>query len=185
MRKESDFTAVRKNPYAAEIDDFVTIRQARFGDSLAIFEAHRDSVAGLCANSYTAAQLETWFEGRTHEIHLPAIHAGQVFIAERAGQVLGFFGFVPGEVTLLFVRPQASGAGLGSRLLALALEHAAAGHTGSLAVVATKNSQRFYEKHGFAAVGESSFVRGAAQLHYQVISMQRAAKVEPAAVQPD
>jgi GNAT superfamily N-acetyltransferase len=120
--------------------------------------------------------MQTWFEGRTHEIHHPSIEAGQVFLAERHGRVLGFFGFVAGEVTLLFVRPEAAGAGLGSRLLTLAVECASAGHEGPLAVVATRNSQRFYEKHGFTAVESSFFVRGAGDMHFEVVNMRRAAQ---------
>jgi GNAT superfamily N-acetyltransferase len=155
------------------------IRKAVLEDSVAIFEAHQDSVENLCAGSYTVLQLQTWFEGRTHEIHYPSIKAEQVYIAEREGRVLGFVGFAPGEVTLLFVRPEAVGTGLGSQLFQLALECAAVDHTGSLTVVATKNSQGFYEKHGFASIGESWFVRGTAELQYPVVNMQRMSKNKP------
>jgi GNAT superfamily N-acetyltransferase len=159
----------------------ITMRRALLEDSPAIFDAHRDSVLGLCAGSYTPVQIQTWFEGRTHEIHHPSIEAGQVYLAERQGRVLGFFGFVAGEVTLLFVRPEAAGAGLGSRLLTLAVEYASEGHAGPLAVVATRNSQRFYEKHGFAAVESSFFVRGAGEMQFEVVNMRRASNDRPRA----
>ena len=151
----------------------IVIRKALLEDAPAVFEAHKDSVLNLCATSYTAAQLDTWFKDRTHEIHYPSIASGQLFVAERSGRVLGFFGFCPGEVTLLFVRPEAAGSGLGSRLFCLAVQHAQAGARESVIVVATANSQRFYEKHGFTVTEESFFVRGAAEVQFAVFKMQR------------
>lgn len=157
----------------ARLPTDIVIRSAVLADSPAIFDAHQDSVRHLCAGAYTPSQLQTWFEGRTHEIHHPAIVAGQVLIAERAGRVLGFCGFVPGEITLLFVRPEAAGSGLGSQLFALAVEYATVGHQGALNVVATTNSQGFYEKQGFIAIEPSFFVRGASDMHFEVVKMRR------------
>ena len=144
-----------------------------------IFEAHKESVLSLCGSSYTSEQMETWFEDRTHEIHHPSIHAGQLFVAEQDGRVLGFFGFCPGEVTLLFVRPEAAGSGLGSKLFALAVHHAEAEHHGPVIVVATVNSRPFYEKHGFVVVEESFFVRGATEMRFEVFKMQRVSQPQP------
>ncbi|GAA0760849.1 GNAT family N-acetyltransferase [Ideonella azotifigens] len=151
-----------------------SIRPATLADSQAVFEAHQDSVLTLCAGAYTPLQMQTWFEGRTHQVHWPAIQAGQILVAEREGRVLGFAGFVPGEVTLLFVRPEAAGSGLGGQLFRLAMAQAEIGHDGPLTVVATRNSQGFYERHGFVAKEASFFVRGAAELRYEVVNMQRA-----------
>ena len=44
---------------------------------------------------------------------------------------------------------------------------------GPLTVVATRNSQRFYEARGFVAVEENSFVRGESKLHFAVVKVQR------------
>lgn len=150
-----------------------TLRTATLADAPALFDAHQDSVLNLCAAAYTPQQMQTWFEGRTAEIHRPFIEAGQILLAERQGRVLGFAGFVPGEMTLLFVRPEAAGTGLGSLLCREALARAAVGHDGPLTVVATRNAQGFYERHGFVAVGESFFTRGEAALRYEVVTMQR------------
>jgi ribosomal protein S18 acetylase RimI-like enzyme len=155
------------------MDAVITLRPAVLEDSQALFEAHQDSVLNLCADAYTPLQMQTWFEGRTPAIHHPAIEAGQIVLAERQGRILGFFGFIPGEVTLLFVRPEAAGSGLGNRLLRLAIERAEAGHDGPLLVVATRNSQAFYERHGFVAVEASFFVRGAAEMRFEVVDMRR------------
>lgn len=157
----------------------INIRVAALGDAPAIFDAHKDSVLSLCRSSYTSAQMETWFEDRTYEIHHPSIQAGQLFIAEKDGRVVGFFGFCPGEVTLLFVRPEAAGGGLGGKLLALAIHNAQAGHADPVIVVATVNSRPFYEKHGFVVVEESFFVRGATEMRFEVFRMQRANHPQP------
>ena len=118
----------------------ITFRHAKLGDAVALFEAQQDAVLGQCQGAYSQAQIERWFEGRTHEIHHAAIRARQILLAEIQGRVVGFVGFIPGEVTLLFVRTRFAGSGLGSRLFAKAIERAAVGHEGPLTVVATKNS---------------------------------------------
>jgi GNAT superfamily N-acetyltransferase len=86
--------------------------------------------------------------------------------------VLGFVGLAPGEVSLLFVRPEAAGAGLGRRLMNIALDKAPCGHDGTLKVVATLNARRFYERLGFLAVGASHFERGEPPMRYEVVDMQ-------------
>lgn len=157
------------------LSDTLTIRPALLADAPAVFAAHQDSVLKLCKDSYSAQQMAIWFEDRTHEVHHPAIEAGQVVLAEDQGRVLGFFGFVPGEITLLFVRPEAVGTGLSGRLLALAIDRARVGHAGPLTVLATRNARRFYEKHGFSVVAQTFFERGAAQVRFEVLEMQRPA----------
>ena len=149
------------------------IREAGFADSQALFDAHQDSVQNLCVGAYSAAQLAVWFEGRSPEIYRPAIEAHQIWLAVRHGRVLGFVGFAPGEVTLLFVRKEAAGLGLGKRLFALGLAKAASGFSGPLTVIATQNSQRFYQDQGFLPVEEETFIRGEAEIQFQVVKMQR------------
>jgi GNAT superfamily N-acetyltransferase len=149
------------------------IREAGMADAQALFEAHQDSVQNLCAGAYSEEQLAVWFEDRSPEIYRPAIEAHQIWLAEQSGRVLGFVGFAPGEVTLLFVRKEAAGLGLGTRLFAFGLAKAESGFSGPLTVVATQNSQRFYQSHGFAPVERDALVRGKAQIQIKVVKMQR------------
>src|SRR5450830_1469648 len=151
----------------------LTIREAGITDLQTLFEAHLDSVQNLCGGAYSPQQLAVWFEGRSPEIYRPAIEAHQIWLAERQGRVLGFVGFVPGEVTLLFVRKEVSGLGLGKHLFKLGLAKAEAGFTGPLTVVATQNSQPFYQSHGFLPVEELALVRGKAEVKIKVVRMQR------------
>lgn len=159
----------------------LVVREARLADAPALFETHCDSVRTLCAGAYTTAQLAVWFEGRSAEIYRAAIQAGRIWLAERGGVVLGFVGFVPGEVTLLFVRGEAAGVGLGKRLFALGVAKAAANWEGPLTVVATRNALPFYAAQGFTAVAVNSVVRGQTEVHFEVIEMQRPQPSEPVA----
>jgi len=149
------------------------LRPATLAGADAIFDTHRDAMRTLCAGAYTEAQLRVWFEGCTPAMYRSAIEASQVWLAEVDGAALGFVGFVPGEVTLLFVRSSAAGRGLGRQLFALGLERARAGFDGDLTVVATRNSRGFYEAHGFEALEVQSFVRGDPAVHFEVIRMQQ------------
>lgn len=152
--------------------DFI-IREAGMADAQALFEAHQDSVQNLCAGTYSEAQLAVWFEDRSPEIYRPDIEAKLIWLVERSSRVLGFVGFAPGEVKLLFVRKEAAGLGLGKRLFSLGLQRAESGFSGPLTVVATHNSRSFYEKHGFVPVGKDDLVRGKAEIRIQVVKMQR------------
>ena len=154
----------------------IALRRAIMADAQALFDVHRDAVQTQCAAAYSQAQLRAWFEGRRPDMYRPAIEAGHVWLAECRERVLGFVGFVAGEVTLLFVRHDAAGAGLGRRLFAFGVAQAQAGFDGPLTVVATLNSQPFYAAHGFAAVEPLTFLRGQPELHIEVVRMQRPAQ---------
>ncbi len=152
------------------------LREADTRDADAIFCCHRDSVLALCAPAYSPLHMAVWFDGRTPQIHQSTIAARQLWVAEQGGAIQGFVGFVPGEVTLLFVRAQAVGQGLGRKLLALGIQKAEQGFSGALTVVSTLNAQAFYEAHGFVAVEAQTFVRGAPELHFDVVRMERPAR---------
>lgn len=141
----------------------LTLRQARVTDAPALFEAHQDSVQSLARSAYTAPQLQAWFEGRSPAIYEPALSEGRIWLAEQGGQVQGFVGVEPLEVSLLFVRRSAAGSGLGRRLLGLGLAQARRTAAGPLKLVATLNSQAFYERHGFVPVERCETLRGHAQ----------------------
>jgi GNAT superfamily N-acetyltransferase len=73
------------------------------------------------------------------------------WVAEREGTVVGFMSLGDGWVEQLYVRPEWTGAGIGSRLLALAKERQPGGlQLWTFAVNA--GARRFYERHGFVAV---------------------------------
>jgi hypothetical protein len=89
------------------------------------------------------------------------------------GKLVGFVAAQLGEVTLLFVLPQATGQGIGSGLFEHGLAVAEDNCPAPVLVVATKNSESFYAAHGFVAVEEQWFERGAQSLRYPVVKMLR------------
>ena len=138
-----------------------------------MFAVHKASVRELCAKSYSAEHMQSWFEDRTPEIYSPALAARQIWVAEQYGKVVGFVGAKLGEVTLLFVLPQVTGQGIGSSLFEHGLAIAEGSPSQPVMVVATKNSESFYAAHGFVTVEEQWFERGAQSLRYPVAKMLR------------
>lgn len=134
---------------------------------------HNDAVAQGCRAAYSPAQLQVWFEGRSPRMYQAAIEAGRVWLAEADGELLGFVGFAAGEVTLLFVKPAACGCGVGTMLFEWGLAQAGINFVGPMTVVATLNSQRFYEGHGFLPVEHCDVMRGQPPLAIAVVRMQR------------
>ena len=85
-------------------------------------------------------QLGGWF-----------IERGPIFLYEEGGAVVGFSGVHEGELTHLYVDPEAQNRGIGSALL----EHAKAESPDGLYLwVFQKNegARRLYERHGFRLV---------------------------------
>jgi GNAT superfamily N-acetyltransferase len=161
-------------PWVSKVTIPLTIiRRAGFEDATEVFAVHQRSVQALCAPDYSAEHMATWFTGRSADIYLPALQAGQLWVAEADGQILGFVGAEPGEVTLLFVAPEAAGRSIGGRLFEFALQRASENFPGPLTVIATRNSVSFYRRYGFVGVEELSFVRGDPPLHYPVVKMVR------------
>lgn len=139
--------------------DSIMFRQANLTDSDLVFRLHVDSVQALCGGHYSRDQMEAWFVGRSGANYRSAMAQGALWLAERDSQALGFTEFFPGLISMLFVAGAASGAGVGSQLLAFALEGAARGG-GQVGLESTLNARVFYERRGFVAVGPSRLLRG-------------------------
>ena len=152
------------------------IRVATPADAASILATHKASVAVLCAGHYSPEHMDSWFRDRGADIYAPAIERQRLWLVEAQGKVRGFVGFEPGEVTLLFVSPEASGKKLGSALFEFGLARAREDATAAVFVLATKNSVSFYARHGFEVEEEQSFVRGTGNLHYPVLRMKRPSK---------
>lgn len=132
-------------------DDFV-LRPARAGDGAALHMVTWSSVRSLAAGHYSAHQLDIWMGSRMADWHERLIMTGQTIVAERSGKIEGFVHTLPGEINRLFLLPEASGRGLGRRLLELGLSHARQGHPGPIRLVALLNAVTFYEHFGFRSV---------------------------------
>ena len=157
----------------------ITIRGAGAADAAGLFDLHRASVHAFCASAYTPAHMAAWFADRDPGIYEPALGQGRLWLAHEQGHAVGFVGAEPGEVTLLFVSPHATGRAVGSRLLAHGAAQAEAGRDGAVDVVATLNSVAFYRRHGFEVVADEWFERGSPPLRYPVVRMRRSRPLAP------
>ncbi len=84
--------------------------------------------------------------------------AGQVFVGERAGALLGFSAVLDrpdGDTELdgLFVEPSSWRRGIGAQLVDRALRYAAERGAGALHVIANPHAARFYDACGFQQYG--------------------------------
>jgi hypothetical protein len=67
----------------------ISIEKATLADREAIFGLHVDSVTALCASHYTAAQISSWFVGRSPADYTGAIEFGGVWIARIDDELVG------------------------------------------------------------------------------------------------
>ena len=109
---------------------------------------------------------------RTANYYEDMIKNNKAFIAEENGETLGFVDADPGEVTRLFLVPEAAGRGLGKRLLKLGVEAAAKGHSGPIMIESTLNAQGFYERHGFKPIGRGCFSHGIGGDPIEIVLME-------------
>ena len=95
------------------------------------------------------------------ELPMAQIEAGQVFVGERAGTVVGFAAVLPrpdGAVELdgLFVEPALFRGGVGRALVERCVEDARARGASRLHVVGNFHAEGFYAACGFTMLGEAA-----------------------------
>ncbi|BAD58182.1 GNAT family N-acetyltransferase [Nocardia farcinica] len=114
------------------------------------------------------------------------VAARRTLVAERDGVVLGFVtveGDAPvGELGMLFVAPEATGAGIGSVLFRRALATARDLGFRTLTIESDPNAEPFYRAMGAVGVGdvESGSVPGRTLPLMEIDTAPRAAPTEPA-----
>lgn len=151
----------------------LTVRLARPDEIHSIYAVHRDSVAALCANHYTPQQIAMWLDGRTPEMYLDAIARRQLWVAEDGdGAIAGFAEIDGRELSKLFIRGTSARAGVGRRLLAIAVDAIRAGGAASAYLEATRNACEFYRKHGFVEIGTGMFSRGNSGVALEIVKME-------------
>ena len=135
-----------------------SFRPARREDAETVFNITKASIGGLAWVSYSPNQIENWMGERTPAFYEELIANGRMTVCLRGGAIVGFVDAEPGEVTRLFILPEAVGVGLGQRLLETA-ERWAIEHWLSQAMHMTVIVQRteliaWYERHGYSRTGE-------------------------------
>ncbi|KAA0078696.1 GNAT family N-acetyltransferase [Tardiphaga sp. P9-11] len=153
-------------------DSGVVLRAARAGDGQVVFDVTRRSVEGLATRDYSAEQIAGWMGDRTPAFYETLIANGRMLVAERDGNVVAFVDADPGEVTRLFILPEATGLGLGAKLLNIGVDQARSGHVGPVRLEATLNAEGFYRRHGFKSVGRGTFSHGLGGDPIEIVHME-------------
>jgi GNAT superfamily N-acetyltransferase len=146
------------------------IRPARSEDALRLHQLHTASVRALCVGHYSSDVIEAWLGNRTPSGYLGPIERGALFVAERAGRVVGFGEASPGTVIAVYVDPAEVLQGIGSAILRHAVAVAHKGNDGPIRLEATLNARDFYERAGFREVKRSTVKRN--QVDVPVVVME-------------
>jgi ribosomal protein S18 acetylase RimI-like enzyme len=146
-----------------------TCSPRRCGDGFGINKA---SIGGLASATYSRTQIENWMGERTPAFYQELIAKGCMTVCLRNGVVVGFVDAAPGEVTRLFMLPEAAGLGLGRRLLEIGIAQARLGHSGPIKLEATINAEGFYQRHGFRSMGRGTFSHGVGGVPVEIVHMQ-------------
>jgi len=131
----------------------VTLRPALESDAPAVWRVHTASVQALCAGWYSEQEITVWIARLVADAYRRAIRAHSMVVAERDGDVVGFgeLDLERREVVAVYVLPDATGAGVGSALLAH-LEATARSHgLVRLTLCASLNAETFYAHRGWRA----------------------------------
>lgn len=147
------------------------LRSPRPSERAAVADVHRRSIRELADDAYRPDQIDAWADAvdpDRYPIHAAEAHC---LVAERGGRLVGF-GWVEtepgehldadvdGEVTAVYVHPNAAREGVGSRLYG-ALEAAVRDRGAeSLGLWASRNAVPFYEAQGYDQIAEQRLEYG-------------------------
>ena len=154
------------------LDNDFSFRAARHEDAETVFNITQASIGGLTRASYSRPQIENWMGERTPAFYEELIARGRMTVCLRDGIVVGFVDAEPGEVTRLFVLPEAAGFGIGRRLLEIGIAQARLGHSGSIRLEATINAEGFYRKCGFRSIATGYFSHGLGGEPIEIVHME-------------
>ncbi|MDD2058786.1 GNAT family N-acetyltransferase [Pseudomonas sp. GD03860] len=149
-----------------------TLRPAQPGDGQAVFDVTRQSINALANGRYSPEQLQGWMGERTPAFYEQLIAHGHMVVALSEGRIVGFVDAEPGEVTRLFILPEASGTGLGARLLHIGIDKAQAPGIDMIKVESTLNAEGFYQKHGFVTRRRGFFSHGIGGQPIDIVHME-------------
>lgn len=139
----------------------VSIRLETDADAESLHALHTASVRQLCRDHYSPAIIDGWLSNRSPEIYRPLIERGDIFVAVRGDDVVGFGEAVPGEIRAIYVDPAAARTGVGTMLMQHAIDVARLAHDGAIRLTSSLNAVRFYERFRFRVTTHTVFPRNA------------------------
>jgi putative acetyltransferase len=145
----------------------VRLREATPADVDRLCEVNRAAIETLGSEPYDERQITAWKSGVDPELYPIEAAETHFLVAESDERVVGFGWMKPeaddyltvdvdGELTGMYVHPNAARNGVGTRLLS-ALERVARDDSGaSLGLWASLNAAPFYRKHGYETMTEQT-----------------------------
>ena len=133
--------------------DNILIRLANRDDYDAIISVQYDSIKIILANDYTLQELEALLKNKTRQRSWDET----IFVAEIAGNVVGFASLVKGHSSIgaVFVRPDFIRQGIGTRLLSSIEQEAIAHKVKTLGVCSSLTGHAFYVANGYKTLGKT------------------------------
>lgn len=105
---------------------------------------------------YPEDWIKHWQEDLT--ISPDFISDNQVYVADREGEIIGFYALVVGnqraELEHMWVAPTHIGTGIGKELFIHAMQIAAGDNVGEVEISADPNAEGFYRKMGARRIGD-------------------------------
>jgi GNAT superfamily N-acetyltransferase len=133
----------------ASAGDTSVVRRARLaeGPTLAALylRSRRAAIPAIPPPVHTDAEVEEWFS-------MVVLPQREAWVVEESGAIVALLVLEPGWLSDLYVDPGHTGRGIGSRLVVLAQQRSPVGLS-LWAFASNTGARRFYERHGFVAVG--------------------------------
>ena len=143
----------------------VQFREATEADVNRLCEINRAAIETLGVEPYNEQQISAWKSGIDPALYPIEDSDTHFLVAETDDHVIGFGWMKPeadeyftsdvgGEITGMYVHPDAAGKGVGTRLLDELERFARDSLVDSVGLWASLNAVPFYKKHGYEAVTE-------------------------------
>jgi len=129
------------------------IRKASSADKEKISRLHIASIKKLCSKHYTSEQIDAWSSILTPSIYDQALRKKEFLIAYNSQQDfigIGILDVENAEVSAIYVHPDATGKGIGSKLLYKLEKIARNSNIRKITVHSTLNAKGFYTAHGYS-----------------------------------
>ena len=128
------------------------IRKACSSDKDEISKLHVTSIRKLCVNHYTREQLNAWTSVVTPSVYDQALKEKVFLVAYDSQQDLlgiGILDVGSAEVSAIYIHPDATGKGVGSKLFNELEKIARKSNIFKITVYSTLNAKGFYMVHGY------------------------------------
>ncbi|MBT3349110.1 GNAT family N-acetyltransferase [bacterium] len=149
------------------------IEKAISMDSQRIYEIHTTAVRMRDKDFYTEEQVDAQLKNKTPQGYIPAIERGEMFVAKRENEILGFGHAIPGEVVAVFVDPKQWKQGAGKVLLKEGIRLARSSKSKTIIVEASLNAVPFYQKYGFEEKEKTNILRNGVEIPIIILELKK------------